>query len=223
MSRKPFSFLFLFSLSLLVLGACQRERRAVNKTGATVLVLIDYQEDFLDPNGRMPIASNQIEPMLKATNEMVAAARGQLVPVVYTMAEHTPFDMIGNVTRHYAAMRYESGSTLDPRVDSYAGVYFTKSEPGAFTNPQFEAHLQVLDCGRLVIAGVYANRAVIATAKQAIARGYRVTVISDAIGAATEEQRDAALGEMKKDGVQIESSTDFIASLSAGSEEKKAG
>jgi biuret amidohydrolase len=211
---------FAFAV-IATMSACEREPHAVNKTGATVLVLIDYQEDFLDANGRMPIAQNQVGPILKVTNAMIAAARGRLVPVIYTMDQYSPFEAVGNISRNHSAMRYEGGSALDPRVDNYAGVYFTKGNPSAFSNSAFESQLEGLDCGSLVLAGVHADSSVIATAKNAIARGYKVTVISDAVGAASDERRDAALDQLKSAGAQVESSADFVASLGTATAQRK--
>jgi nicotinamidase-related amidase len=214
----------MMSLALTVvttLTACEREGRAVNKAGPTVLVLIDYQEDFLGAGGRMPIAQNQVEPMLKATNAMIAAARGRLVPIIYTMDQYNPFEFVGNVSRHYAAMRFEGGSSLDPRIDNYAGVYFTKVDPSAFSNSAVQSQLAGLDCGHLVLAGVHADSSIIATAKDALARGYQVTVISDAVGAASDAKRDAALQQLRSAGARIESSADFVASLGTASAENR--
>jgi nicotinamidase/pyrazinamidase len=213
--------LLLAFVVITTVTACEPERHAVNKAGATVLVLVDFQEDFLDGNGRMPIAQNQVGPLLTAANAMIAAARVRLVPVIYTMDEYNPFEAVGNIFRNYAAMRYESGSALDPRIDNYAGVYFTKSAPSAFSNSAFPSQLEGLDCRRLVLAGAHAESSVIATAKDAIARGYEVTVISDAVGAVNDGRRDAALAQLKSVGARVESSADFVASLDAASAEHK--
>ena len=59
--------------------------------------------------------------------------------------------------------------------------------------------------------------AVAATALDAIKRGYKVTVISDAIAGSNDEARDKALAELKGAGAQIETSAQFIASLGSAS------
>ena len=100
------------------------------------------------------------------------SARKQVVPVIYLKDEFSRFQFIGNFARDDAALRYEPGSAFDPRVDSTAGVYFTKECEDGFSNSYFASQLNTIQAGRLVIAGVYANRSVLETAKTAIARGY---------------------------------------------------
>ncbi len=39
------------------------------------LLAIDFQVDFLHADGRFPVAQHQVEPMLTAANQLIAAAR----------------------------------------------------------------------------------------------------------------------------------------------------
>jgi nicotinamidase-related amidase len=181
-----------------------------------VLLLLDDQRDYLSPRGRMPVAQDEVGPLVKATNAMIAAMRQQALPVVYALNEFSPFDVLGNSQRNFAAMRFEPGQTLDTRIDNVAGVYFTKDNWSAFANPQFDQHLQLIGAGHLVLAGTYAERCVLATARDAMRRGYQVTVISDAVASSNAQRRDAALEELKQAGVQVESSDRFISNLSGG-------
>jgi nicotinamidase-related amidase len=114
-------------------------------------------------------------------------------------------------------MRYERGSELDPRIPGAAGIYLTKDTANAFSNPWLSTQLEsTLSASHLVIAGVNADGAVLETARAAIARGYKVTVISDAVAAESDEARQAALNELKSAGAEIMTSAEYIASLSAG-------
>jgi len=177
------------------------------------LVLCDLQRSFLQSDGAMPVAREQINPLIAAVNPTIDAARDHVVPVIYIRDEYSPFRFVGNFLRHYAALRFEAGSALDPRVDSTAGVIFSKQSADAFSNDAFESHLRTIGIGRLVIAGVLADGCVLETAKSARARGYQVAIIEDAVAASSDEARDNALQRLKESGVRIESSKDFIASL----------
>jgi nicotinamidase-related amidase len=198
---------------MLMLGACARNEPVDFKDPRTALVLIDFQNDYLRPDGRMAVAQNQVDQMLTAANGMIDAARKNAIDVIYVRNEFSRFEFIGNMLRNDAALRYEAGSELDPRLDGTAGVYFNKEHGDAFSNSEFGSHLEALNLGNLVIAGVYAGGSVGATALDAMKRGYKVTVISDAIAAADDEARDKALAELKGAGAQIETSAQFIASL----------
>ena len=206
--------MFAATLSLmLTLGACAKSERVDFKDPRTVLVLIDFQNDYLRPGGRMAVAQSQVDPMLNAANAMIEAARKNAIDVIYVRDEFSRFEFIRNMFRNDAALRYEAGSAFDPRLDGTAGAYFNKEHGDAFSNSEFGSHLEALSLGNLVIAGVYAGGSVAATALDAIKRGYRVTVISDAIAGSDDKARDKALAELKGAGAQIETSAQFIASL----------
>src|SRR5205814_10208416 len=152
-------------LSLLMLGisACVKERAPIRGL-VTVLVLLDAQRDYLSPHGRMPVAQDQIEPLVKAVNVAIGAMQQRALPVIYASNEFSPFDEPGNFSRNFSAMRFEPGSTLDKRINNLAGVYFTKDDWNAFADPQFVEHLQLVGAGHLVLAGANAERSVLATA-----------------------------------------------------------
>jgi nicotinamidase-related amidase len=198
---------------MLMLGACAKREPLDFKAPRTALVLIDFQNDYLRPEGRMAVAQNQVDPMLNAANAMIEAARKNAIDVIYVRDEFSRFEFVRNLLRNDAALRYEAGSALDPRLDGTAGVYFNKEHGDAFSNSEFGSHLEAHNLGNLIIAGVYAGGSAAATALDAIKRGYKVTVISDAIAGSNDEARDKALAELKGAGAQIETSAQFIARL----------
>jgi nicotinamidase-related amidase len=199
-----------------MLAGCSEEKPVPRSDTGTILLLIDFQNDYLDADGRLPVAQDQVEPMVTAANKMVDAMRKAALDVVYVRNQFSQFSFVGNFARNFSAIRDESGSAFDPRLDATAGVYFNKDSEDAFSNSAFETYLDGSDCGRLVIAGVYADRSVLATARDALARGYKVVVISDAVGAASAQAREVALEKLKKLSAQIETSDQFIAGLTAG-------
>jgi nicotinamidase-related amidase len=209
--------MLLVAIGLMItLGACEEGRPPEARGGATAIVLIDFQVSFLSPHGRMAMPQDQIEPMIKAANAIIGAARKQAVPVIYVKDEFSPFQFAGNMSRDYAAMRFEPGSALDRRLDGDAGIYLTKEGRDAFSNPYLDSHLKAINVGHLVIAGVHAERSVLDTTRSALAHGYKVTVIGDAVASDTDEARATALKQLKDAGAQIQTSDEFIASRKQG-------
>jgi len=214
MFRLTGAALIFAAIVLLVLSGCESERRPADSKGnAPAIVLIDLQRSFLNSEGASPVAQEQIEPLIKTTNAMIDAARKQAVPIIYIKDEFSRFQFVGNMERDDAALRYEPGSGLDPRIDDTAGVYFAKECEDGFSNDFFGSHLEAIEAGHLVIGGVYADRSVLETAKSAMLRGYRVTVISDAVAAESDAVRDTALKELRDAGAEIQTSEEFIGSL----------
>jgi nicotinamidase-related amidase len=198
--------------ALLMLTGCQGQPTKA-KGDNTALMLIGYQADYLQANGRLPVAQDQVAPMIQATDAMVDAARNNGVGVFYIVDDSSPFTFVSNYYRNQATPRLWAGSQLDESADVFAGPTFTKQHRDAFANSALEPWLNQQYVGHLVLAGAYANRAVLASAKSALHLGYKVTVVSDAIADATAEARDHALQELKTAGANIETSQQVVAEL----------
>ena len=200
---------------VLGISACVKERQPLRGPG-TALVLLNYQRDYLRADGRMPVAQDQVGGLIKATNKMIAAMKQQPSPIIYTINEFSPFQPFIGIGQNFSAMRFEAGSALDQRVHFLGGVYFSSGEWDAFANPQFDRHLQLIGAGELVFAGPYPERAALDTVREAKRRGYKVSVISDAVASSNAQRRDAALQALKEAGATVETSDQFVASLSQG-------
>jgi nicotinamidase-related amidase len=199
-------------ICVMALSACIKPRPTL-RGSLTTLVLLNYQVDYLRAHGRMPVAQEQVGGLITATNKMIGAMRQRPNPVIYTVNEFSPFQPLADLGQNFSAMRFEAGSALDPRINYLGGVYFANQDWDAFTNSQFERHLQLIGAGHLVLAGTYPERALLDTAREAKRRGYTVTVISDAVASSDAQRRDAALNALKEAGVEVETSDKFIASL----------
>jgi len=190
-------------------GDAPAQLRTPSPVGGAALLVLDLQVDFVDPAGRLPISRDQISPVLAAANRAIAAANGHLA-VAYIGNEYGFWDIPGNWFRRGAAMKNSLGSALDPLVTRIAGApYFAKHRGDAFSNDALDRFLVSNDIGRVVLAGVYADACIYCTARSAINRGYRVTVLADAVGAASDEDRRAALRSLSRLGVEVETVADF--------------
>jgi nicotinamidase-related amidase len=193
-------------------SACIEERLPL-RGPQTVLVLLNYQVDYLSPDGRMPVAQDQVGGLIKATNKMIAAMRPGPLPIIYTLNEFTPFEPVSDLGQNFSALRFEAGSALDKRINYLGGVYFSNDTWDAFANSQFDRHLQLIGAGHLVLAGPYPERSALDTAREARRRGYSVTVISDAVASSDSQRRDSALRQLSQAGVETQTSDQLIASL----------
>jgi len=179
----------------------------------TALMLIGYQADYLDANGRLPVAHDQVTPMIQATDAIVDAARKNAVGVFYIRDEASPFDFLSNHYRNEATPRLWDGSQFDEQADVFAGPDFNKDRRDAFSNSKLEPWLNEQNVGRLVVGGVYVERSVLATVKTALRLGYKVTVVSDAVAGASDSWRDQALKKLKEAGANLETSQQVASEL----------
>jgi nicotinamidase-related amidase len=167
------------------------------------LLLIDFQHDFLDDDGRMPVDRGQVEPVVEAAVAAIEQAEAADDLIIRIGNEFRPSDFIGNMFRHHAALGGSPGSAWDPRVDVADSVYLSKWKGSAFCNPALPRLLEESHVGTVRIAGLYARACVTATARAAKAHGLVVILLSDAIACKSDRSRSAALDRLARRGMQL--------------------
>lgn len=171
--------------------------------GRGALLLIDFQNDFLAPRGRLPVKPTQVEPLLAASQRLVEKAEADGDLIVKIGNEFRPSDVIGNLFRHHAAIRGRSGAAWDQRIDPQGAIYLPKWKSDAFCNPELAALLAEHHVTEVRLAGLFAKACVTATAKGALKRGLSVQVIGDATACTSDESRQAALEKLRGLGVNV--------------------
>jgi maleamate amidohydrolase len=173
------------------------------------LLAIDFQIDFLDSNGRFPVARHQVEPLLSVANRLIAAARSYHTPVIYIGNEYGSRNLL-NVFRNNAAIKGSSGVQMDARLLYADDHYFPKDQSSAFTNRQLDLFLRQQSIKHLLLMGVYASACVRNTALDGLKYGYQVSLVSDAVADKNDQRRNAALKELERKGIRILTSTHWL-------------
>ena len=167
------------------------------------LLLIDFQADFLDRGGRMPVARAHVAPAVAAAAEAAALFKARGRPVVAIGNEFRRGDHVMNLLRRYAAMADSPGARWDSRVPREGAAYFPKWAGSAFCNPDLEPWLKARGIGTLVLAGLMARACVTATAKDAMRRGFKVMLLEPAIACASDASRARALARLERKGAAV--------------------
>jgi nicotinamidase-related amidase len=167
------------------------------------LLLIDFQADFLDTRGRMPVNLGHVQPLITATRRAINEARLVDDLIVKLANEFRPKDVIGNLIRHHAAIQGSPGTIWDRRVDPPGALYIAKWEANAFCNPELVTLLEDAHVSEVCLAGLYARACVTATAKSAHQRGFAVRVIGDATACRSDRSRRRALDRLRRAGIEV--------------------
>ena len=191
----------------------------------TALIVVDVQNDFADPGGRLSVAGGA--GIVPVVNREIAAARDDGAIVVATQdwhPEHTPhFVTDGGIWPvHCVAGTWGAGLHPDlalpgdtPRVrkgangeDGYSG--FTMRDPvsGETIATGLEALLRDAGIERVVVVGLATDYCVKATALDAAGLGFETAVLTDAIAAVDLKPGDGdrAIAEMRGAGIEIRQS-----------------
>ncbi len=171
----------------------------------TAVLMMDLQRDFLEhEGGRMPVEPQGATAVIDVANRVLAK---RLLPEAFPILVQNEFprsDRVGNFFRHDAAIAGSPGMAFDPRLQiSRFPEVVKKRRPSAFTNPTLESMLQEHGVRNLYVLGVFAEACVRATARDAIARGYAVHVIEDAVASNSELKRRFGLWAMRRAGATM--------------------
>lgn len=177
----------------------------------TALVIIDLQNDFLDPNGAyarggdtnppallLPARVAEVASALKAVGGMVVASQFTLWPD----AKGEPM-----VSPHLKALRpylrkgdFAPGSWGQANVDALKGlidVTVSKVAYSAFFNTQLDWVLRRAGIDTVAVCGIVTNGGVASTVRDAHMRDYRTLVLSDGCAAFGEERHQTSLADMR--------------------------
>ena len=167
------------------------------------LLLIDFQRDFVEPGGRMPAAQNQIPTALAAASRALAEAKAKGDLIVTIGNEFRPHDRLMNLLRRGAAIAGSEGARWTERLEIEGAQYFAKWAGSAFVNPELENWLHKHRVTTLALCGLMARACVTATAKDALAKGYKVQILSDAVACYSDKSRNRALARLRARGAEI--------------------
>jgi nicotinamidase-related amidase len=171
--------------------------------GRTALVIIDMQNDFLSPDGWYAASGVDIDHMRQAiepTKALVAAARAQDVPVIWTQHGFrdetdagvfaTLRDFLKDGGLRKATWGYELYAEMDARPDDWT---IEKSRLSGFYATNLDLVLRGLNADTVLIAGVLTNQCVKATAVDASFRDYKPIVVKEATGTTLPHLHEPAL------------------------------
>ncbi len=169
------------------------------------LLVIDVQEDYTG-QGKQPVLFKDAQKQITTINMLIGNATKAGMEVVYV---RQIFDN-NFVTRHFIGRTIEGqpGTELDSRIWMINQNDFTKRISDAFSNPQLEEYLVNNQVDELYLTGLDAAYCVYYTALGALNRGYKVTVVKDAI--MTRKNMSDILKRYEKKGILLTSSGEML-------------
>ncbi len=145
----------------------------------TALLLVDLVNDFVDPNGKMPVSG--ADAMLKANAGLVEAARRAGALVVWIRPGHLEAADGLFRKRIEHAMEGTWGARIHASLPIADGErVLAKRRYSAFFGTDLDLYLREHDIARVVVTGVALNICVRSTVHDAFFHGYDVWVVREA-------------------------------------------
>lgn len=170
------------------------EERVVLDPRTTALVVVDMQNDFVDPRGKLfvPSAPGTIRPI----KSLIEKARASRVPVVYTQDWHSKDDPEFKIWGEHAVAGTWGAEIVDEIKPMEDDVVIKKLRYDAFYGTSLDHILRTMGVDTLVITGTVANICVLHTAGSAALRWYNVVLPIDAISALNEFDYESAIRQV---------------------------
>ncbi|PRC95080.1 cysteine hydrolase [Solimicrobium silvestre] len=174
----------------------------------TALVLIEYQDEWLAPGGKLNALMQDRSQFTDATltsQRLIAGARAQGLPIIHVgLKFNVGYPELGKAQYglREAIPRVGTfvgtGATFTPPFTPQTGEFVVSGRNGAsaFASSNLDSYLRNQGIDTLLIAGFALHVCVESTLRQAHDLGYTAIVVSDATAAFTPEQRAHVLSDV---------------------------
>ncbi len=167
------------------------------------LLVLDLQEGYGGTNPRQPATAPAAGGLLDTVNRLIGKAAETGMEVVY----------VRQVFNNNLFVRMHGGRKVekvivDRRIVKINDNDFEKNRTDAFSNRDLERFLVEHQVDELYLTGVDAAFCVYYTALGALSRGYKVTVVRDAV--ATRSDMNTLIGRYKRKGIGIVTSRELL-------------
>jgi Amidases related to nicotinamidase len=161
----------------------------------TAVVVVDMQNDFVKPNGKLYVPTAQAT--VPAIRKLLEKARDANVPIVYTQDWHFKNDPEFRIWGEHCVMNTWGAEIIDELKPMPDDILIRKRRYDAFFGTDLDYVLRhVVHADTLVIVGTVANICVLHTAGSAALNWYNVVVPIDGISALDEFDYYAALRQI---------------------------
>ena len=196
----------------------------INKP-ASALLLMDFQNDIVDPHGKLGRhgMAAEVERTRAIANaaRALAAARAAGLMVVHVLVAFRPghpdvtphSKLLASIGQADALVEGTWGAEVHPGLAPIEGeLVVTKRAVSSLTGSDLAPILQARGVSTLVLAGIATTYVVEGTARDAVDRGYGVVVLQDCCASFSEAQHQASLAVLDSLGT-LSTADEFAAAL----------
>ncbi|MCT4657347.1 MAG: cysteine hydrolase [Cohaesibacter sp.] len=176
----------------------------IERPGAA-LVVIDMQKDYTQAPPAMAHDSDKMAIAFTQINQAAKDAKtcGMAVIEVSHIVKAGWNSFKAKLFEKGAGISTSEGLGRDEALTFEADFHLIKHERDAFSNPELEIWLKDQQIGHLYITGQEAVWCVATTARSALARGYDVTLLEEAILNRFPEKWSEIKDKLKEDGARV--------------------
>ncbi len=207
--QKDKSMKKLFFVMAMVLSSVMTFAQSKTKTAETAIIIIDMQNDFVDPKGTLCVAG--AKATIPAIDDLAKYGRSKGWQVVHIVREHRPNGLdvdeprvplftdgkAGYCVPGTWGCEIVSGISVEPE-----DMRVVKFRNSAFFQTQLDLILRRMGVKRVILAGTQYPNCVRGTANDAMSLNYETICCLDACSAKTPEVAEANIFDMRNMGIK---------------------
>lgn len=180
------------------------------KEQATALLIIDIQRESTEECGTKPAAYAQADEFITTVNTYIEYSQAKGHFIIYIQHVVSGFWNVAISKLFFGGESIEGapGTDIDPRVKRVSSHVLTKSKADAFSNPDLDALLASHRIREIELVGLDAAHCIYETALGGIAKGYHVTIFTDAVATNSENRWKTVRQELQAAGVVLRHQSD---------------
>lgn len=195
-------------MSILTVSAQTKYPTADVEKSKTAILIIDMQNDFVDPNGVLCVAG--AKKTIPTIQQLIKYGRDQKWKIVYIIREHrsSGFDVDApriplflNGKQGYCVPGTWGVKIVDGLKPQKGDLIISKFRNSGFFNTQLDLVLRRMGVKTVVLAGTQYPNCVRGTANDAMSYDYETVICTDACSAKTPEVAKANIFDMKNMGI----------------------
>lgn len=171
-----------------------REAQVSLPAGQTALIVVDMQNDFVEPEGTLFVPDAQAT--VPNIRRLLEKARAAGVKVVYTQDWHPEGDPEFDIWPRHVVHGTWGAQIIDELKPHPGDTVLQKVRYDGFYGTQLEHLLHLWGIKSVVIVGTVANICVLHTAGSAALRWYKVVLPEDGTSALTPFDKESALRQV---------------------------
>lgn len=185
---------------------------SIAEIGKTVVVVVDYQNDFCHEDGAIAQLGQPTEGarrILPRVRELIQVARSIRIPRVFVRVAHSEWTDTPAWMRRGAGGRILDTQKIPVAREGTWGADFygftpqadefviTKHRYSAFAHTPLKLVLQARGAQDVLLAGVQTNVCILSTARDAVQEGFHPVVIEDCCATGTDVEQEIALKDVR--------------------------
>lgn len=203
-----FSGSILFYYSTVTKGQKIKEYEISGKA----LLVVDLQEDCLGLNVKENDRYNNQSEIVFNTNKFIDYSKENNIDVILIKQEFG--GIIGKLFSTFFAngklIKGTKGTDIYSKINNKDIPIFTKPKGDAFSNKKLSEYLTAKQISELFVIGIDGQFCVLHTALGGINRGYKVSIIKDAIGFKNSGKKEDTFDKYSENNVKILSANQFV-------------